>query len=88
MTTGAYRPFTNVFLLLMEAYRGFTFEAYQPADEGTHKRALRATRGRITLFVEVTEGELPEGWHLRDILQYEINRLMDPTTLRHVDHLN
>lgn len=85
---GSQWPFINLFLLLMEAHRGFTFEAYQPADASSQKRALRATRGRITLFVEVSEGELPEGWHLRDILQYEINRLMDPRTLRHVDHLN
>lgn len=68
-------------------HRGFTFQPYQPHDS-TNKQALRATRGRITLFVEVTDGQLPSGWHLRDILRYEINRLMDPATLRHVDHLN
>lgn len=69
-------------------YRGFIFHSYRPTSPDPDKRALRATRGRITLFVEVTEGELPSGWHLQDILRYEINRLMDPATLRHVDHLN
>ena len=73
------------------SHRGFTFQSYQPDGPNTNKQALRATRGCITLFVEVTEGELPRqesGWHLHDILRYEINRLMDPATLRHVDHLN
>lgn len=70
------------------SHRGFTFQSYQPTGPHANKRALRATRGRITLFVEVTDGELPSGWHLRDVLRYEINRLMDPATLRHVDHLN
>jgi hypothetical protein len=69
-------------------YRGFTFQSYQPTGPHASKQALRATRGRITLFVEVTDGELPSGWALRDVLHYEINRLMDPATLRHVDHLN
>ena len=69
-------------------HRGFTFQPYRPDGSPTDKRALQATRGRITLFVEVTAGELPSGWHLRDVLRYEINRLMDPATLRHVDHLN
>lgn len=69
-------------------HRGFTFHSYRPDDPHADKRALRATRGRITLFVEVSDGELPSGWHLRDVLRYEINRLMDPATLRHVDHLN
>jgi hypothetical protein len=70
------------------SHRGFTFQPYSPNSARANKRALRATRGRITLFVEVSEGELPSGWHLRDVLCYEINRLMDPATLRHVDHLN
>lgn len=69
-------------------HRGFTFHSYRPNGPSSDKQALRATRGRITLFVEVSDGELPEGWRLHDILRYEINRLMDPTTLRHVDHLN
>jgi hypothetical protein len=69
-------------------YRGFTFESYRPAGEAPTKRALRATRGRITLFVEVDAGQLPDRWRLRDILEYEINRLLEPTTLRHVDRLN
>lgn len=73
------------------SHRGFTFQSYCPDGPRTDKRALRATRGRITLYVEVSEGKLPRersGWHLRDILRYEINRLLDPATLRHVDHLN
>ena len=70
------------------SYRGFTFHPYSPNGPCTNKRALRATRGRIPLFVEVSDGALPSGWHLRDVLRYEINRLMDPATLRHVDHLN
>ena len=70
------------------SYRGFTFEAFQPSSSGANKEALRATRGRISLFVEVEGGELPTGWRLRDLLEYEINRLLEPTTLRHVDHLN
>lgn len=69
-------------------HRGFTFQPYRPNDPSADKRALRATRGRITLFVEVSAGELPDDWRLHDILRYEINRLMDPATLRHVDHLN
>lgn len=69
-------------------HRGFSFQSYQNSDDSTPKRALRATRGRITLFVEVTDGELPHGWELYDVLRYEINRLMDPATMRHVDELN
>jgi hypothetical protein len=69
-----------------DSYRGFHFEPYhRPTDR---KRALRATRGCITLFVEVSDGDLPTNWRLRDILEYQINRLLEPTTLRHVDHLN
>jgi hypothetical protein len=71
-----------------DSYRGFTFETFQPAEPGAEKTAMRATRGRITLFVEVTRGELPTGWRLRDLLEYEINRLLEPTTLRRVEHLN
>jgi hypothetical protein len=70
------------------SHRGFTFQSYGPDGPRSDRQALQATRGRITLFVEVTDGELPSGWHLRDVLRYEINRLMDPATLRHVDHLN
>lgn len=72
-------------------HRGFTFQSFRPTNDSTAKRALLATRGRITLYVEVTDGELPRqrsGWRLHDILRHEINRLMDPATLRHVDHLN
>lgn len=69
-------------------HRGFTFQSYQTSDGSTPKRALRATRGRITLYAEVSDGKLPEGWQLQDVLRYEINRLMDPATLRNVDHLN
>lgn len=72
----------------MDSHRGFRFHSYQPDTPHTDKRALRATRGCITLFVEVSAGDLPTGWHLRDVLRYEINRLMDPATLRHVEHLN
>ncbi len=72
----------------VDSHRGFQFHAYRPNAPYTDKHALRATRGRITLFVEVSDGELPSGWHLRDVLRHEINRLMDPATLRHVDHLN
>jgi len=71
-----------------DSYRGFTFEAYQLPPGDTEKQALRAKRGCITLFVEVTDGDLPTGWRLRDLLEYEINRLLEPTTLRHVDSLN
>ncbi|MFB6247795.1 MAG: hypothetical protein ABEL97_04420 [Salinibacter sp.] len=71
-----------------DSYRGFTFETFQSTSGGAEKTAMRATRGRIALFVEVTRGELPSGWRLRDLLEYEINRLLDPTTLRRVDHLN
>ena len=70
------------------SHRGFTFQSYCPDGPSSDTQALRATRGRITLFVEMTDGELPSGWHLRDVLCYEINRLMDPTALRHVDTLN
>jgi hypothetical protein len=71
-----------------DSYHGFTFEAFQPSNGNSEKQAMRATRGCISLFVEVTDGELPTGWRLRDLLEYEINRLMEPTTLRHVEHLN
>lgn len=71
-----------------DSYRGFTFETFQSTDGGAEKAAMRATRGRISLFVEVTSGELPTGWRLRDLLEYEINRLLEPTTLRRVEHLN
>lgn len=71
-----------------DSYRGFTFEPYRLSVAGAQKRALRAKRGCITLFVEVSDGDLPAGWRLRDILEYEINRLLEPTTLRHVEHLN
>jgi hypothetical protein len=71
-----------------DSYRGFTFETFTPSGADSAKTALRATRGRIALFAEVSEGELPAGWRLRDLLEYEINRLLEPTTLRHVDHLN
>jgi len=71
-----------------DSYRGFTFEAYHLQTDDAQKRALRATRGCITLFVEVSDGNLPSDWRLRDILEYEINRLLEPTTLRHVEHLN
>jgi hypothetical protein len=71
-----------------DSYRGFTFETFHPSPEASEKQAMRATRGRISLYVEVSAGELPTGWRLRDLLEYEINRLMEPTTLRHVDHLN
>lgn len=71
-----------------DSYRGFSFEAFQHSTGSAEKEALRATRGRITLFVEVSKGELPTGWRLRDLLEYEINRLLDPATLRHVEHLN
>ncbi len=78
-----------IFLLCpVDSHRGFQFRAYRPDAPHTDKHALQATRGRITLFVEVSDGELPSGWHLRDVLRHEINRLMDPATLRHVDHLN
>jgi len=70
-------------------YRGFRFESYRPLDTAPDaRRGLRAVRGRITLFVEVNEGQLPKDWQLRDVLEYEINRLLEPTTLRHVDALN
>ena len=72
-----------------DSYRGFTFDTFHPSPEASDaKEAMRATRGRISLYVEVSEGELPTGWRLRDLLEYEINRLLEPTTLRHVDHLN
>lgn len=72
-----------------DSYRGFSLEAFRPSSpNNSNKQAMRATRGCISLFVEVTEGELPTGWRLRDLLEYEINRLMEPTTLRHVEHLN
>ena len=70
-----------------DSYRGFTFERYRLQTDDK-KRALRATRGCITLFVEVSDGDLPPNWRLRDILEHQINRLLEPTTLRHVEHLN
>ena len=70
------------------SHRGFTFQSCCPDGPQANKHALRATRGRITLFVEVSDGELPTGWDLRDVLHYEIDRLMDPATLRDVEHLN
>lgn len=74
----------------MEAHdhRGFRFESYQPADSPPDRRGLRAVRGRISLTVEGGEHELPESWQLLDVLRYEIDRLMDPKHLRHVDRLN
>ena len=81
----------NFFLRPMDnaSYRGFTFESYAPEGRSPNdKRRLRATRGCITLFVEVSDGALPTGWDLRDVLRYEINRLMDPAALRHVEALN
>ena len=72
----------------VESHRGFSFQSYRPDGPSSGKQALRATRGCISLYVEVSDGELPSGWHLRDVLRYEINRLMDPATLRHVDRLN
>jgi len=71
-----------------DSYRGFTFDSFEPSTGDPAKTALRATRGRISLVAEVTQGELPTGWRLRDLLEYEINRLLEPTTLRHVEHLN
>jgi len=71
-----------------DSYRGFTFETFEPSPGDPDKTALRATRGCISLVAEVTQGELPTGWRLRDLLEYEINRLLEPTTLRHVEHLN
>ena len=70
------------------SHRGFTFQSYCPDGPHTDKHALRASRGRIALFVEVSGGKLPTGWGLRDVLRYEIDRLMDPATLRDVEHLN
>jgi hypothetical protein len=88
MQDGRRIPWTDpTRFMAANSYRGFTFEPYRlQADDP--KRALRATRGRITLFVEVSDGALPSGWRLRDILEYEINRLLEPATLRHVEHLN
>lgn len=71
-----------------DSYRGFTFETFAPSPDDAEKKAMRATRGRISLVVEVSAGELPSGWRLRDLLEYEINRLLEPTTLRRVEHLN
>lgn len=78
----------SLWTMSSDSYRGFTFQTYDLQGPDTGKRALRASRGCITLFVEVSEGDLPSGWRLRDILEYEINRLLEPTTLRHVEHLN
>lgn len=71
-----------------DPYRGFTFETFAPSPGDAGKEAMRATRGRISLVVEVSAGELPSGWRLRDLLEYEINRLLEPTTLRRVENLN
>lgn len=71
-----------------DSYRGFTLEMIEPSSDGGKKQSMRATRGQISLYVEVSAGELPSGWRLRDLLEYEINRLLEPTTLRRVDHLN
>lgn len=70
------------------SYRGFTFHVTETTAHGSTTRTVTATRGRITLFAEVDAGELPDQWRLRDVLEYEINRLLDPATLRHVEHLN
>lgn len=69
-------------------HRGFQFQAYEPAEAPPRKRGLRAVRGCISLSVEGTVGDLPDGWRLTDVLRYEIDRLMDPARLRHVEHLN
>jgi hypothetical protein len=73
-----------------ESYRGFAFERV-PADAGppaNNTPTLRATRGRLALHVEGTDGELPQGWTLAALLRQEIDRLLDPAALRGVEHLN
>lgn len=69
-------------------HRGFSFHSDSSSDHAPTHQVLRATRGRITLTVEGSEQEMPPGWELADVLRYEIDRLMDPAALRHVEHLN
>jgi len=73
---------------MAHSYRGFTFHVSETTGGGSTTRTVTATRGCISLFAEVEAGELPAQWRLHDVLEYEINRLLDPATLRHVDHLN
>jgi hypothetical protein len=70
------------------SYRGFSFHTYVPPDRPPGAHGLCATRGRIALFVERSAGTLPPSWDLHDVLRYEIDRLMDPAALRHVEVLN
>ena len=70
------------------SYRGFSFHTYVPHDRPPGAHGLCATRGRIALFVERSAGTLPPSWDLHDVLRYEIDRLMDPAALRHVEALN
>ncbi|WP_143815394.1 hypothetical protein [Longibacter salinarum] len=72
---------------MSSSYRGFEIS---PAidDADTDVQTVSASRGRITLRVHLSEGPMPEGWTLEDVLRFEIDRLIDPKTMRGVKRLN
>lgn len=76
---------------MTDSYRGFDFDRVTldrpDAHPGTEEIVL-ARRGKIRLHVQLTDGTLPQGWTLGDVLRYEIDRLIDPKAMRDVDHLN
>jgi len=67
-------------------YRGFELSGSERTE--TEQRTVSATRGRITLHVHLSEGPMPQGWTLQDVLRFEIDRLIDPKAIRDVEHLN
>lgn len=67
-------------------YRGFELSGSDTTE--TDQRTVSATRGRITLRVHLSEGPMPQGWTLQDVLRFEIDRLIDPKAIRDVEHLN
>lgn len=71
----------------MDDYRGFSFDCFQGMRDGVAVEVVRATRGCITIWTHGGD-ELPEGWTHHAILRRQIDQLVDPAALRHVDALN
>lgn len=73
-----------------DEYRGFVLDRFSIGPSGAEEPVLRARRGRLRVFMRPagSSADLPEGWTHRAVLCREIDRLMDPMTLRDVDHLN